>query len=158
LIFSNIYGLGDNFDLISSHVIPALIRRIYEAKINKAPAVEIWGTGNAKREFLYVDDVADACFFFIKKLNGGEMLNIGVGKDISIKELAYLIKKVVGYDGKVFFNTDKPDGMPQKLLDVSQMDKFEWHPTVSLEEGINRTFQWFVHNYKNIIKTENVKN
>jgi GDP-L-fucose synthase len=158
LIFPNIYGPYDNFDLYSSHVIPALIRKIYDAKVNGIPRVEIWGTGNARREFLYVDDVADACTFFMNQLNGGEMLNVGGGKDIAIKELAYLIKKVIDYDGDLFFNTDKPDGMPQKLLDVSHIGKFGWQPRVLLEKGIHKTFQWFVHNYENVVKIENDKN
>lgn len=157
LIFPNIYGIGDNFDLGSSHVISALIRKMYEAKIKGLPSVKIWGTGSAKREFLYVDDVADACIFFMRNLNGGEILNIGAGTDISIKDLAYLIKNVVGYDGKLFFDTNRPDGMPQKFLDVTNMQRYCWAPMFSLEEGIQKTFQWFVQNYSTIAEGANDK-
>jgi GDP-L-fucose synthase len=121
------------------------------------PSVEIWGTGNARREFLYADDVAEASFFFMKNLCGREILNVGAGKDISIKDLAYLIKNVVGYDGKLLFDTNRPDGMPQKLLDVSRMESYGWIPSVSLEEGIKNTYQWFLQNYKEILRDENDK-
>ena len=147
LIFPNIYGVGDNFNLSSSHVISALIRKMHEAKINALPAVEIWGTGNARREFLYVDDVADACLYFMNKLNGGDILNVGAGNDISIKELADLIKALIGYDGILIYNTDKPDGMPQKLLEVSKMQESGWSPKISLEAGLQKTFHWFSNNY-----------
>jgi GDP-L-fucose synthase len=145
LIFPNIYGPGDNFDLATSHVIAALIRRIFEAKNGNLPTVEIWGTGNARREFLYTDDVASACIYFMDTLEG-ETLNVGAGGDISIKELAALIKETVGYEGALVFNAEKPDGMPIKLLDISQMSKFEWRPEVSLKEGIRRTLKWFIDN------------
>ena len=152
LIFPNIYGAGDNFDLSSSHVISALIRKMYEAKNYGLVEVEIWGTGNARREFLYVDDVADACLYFLNKLDGGEMLNVGMGNDISIKELAKLIKTVIGYDGNLIFNTDKPDGMPKKLLEVSKMRERDWAPKVSLEVGLQETFNWFTNNWIEEIK------
>jgi len=152
LIFPNIYGAGDNFDLSSSHVISALIRKMYEAKNYGLVEVEIWGTGNARREFLYVDDVADACLYFLNKLDGGEMLNVGMGNDISIKELAELIKIVIGYDGNLIFNTDKPDGMPKKLLEVSKMREKDWSPKVSLEVGLQETFNWFTNNWIEEIK------
>ncbi|MBT9173927.1 MAG: GDP-L-fucose synthase [Syntrophomonadaceae bacterium] len=152
LIFPNIYGAGDNFDLSSSHVISALIKKMYEAKTNGLPAVEIWGTGNARREFIYVDDVADACLYFMNRLNGGEALNVGTGIDISIKGLAELIKTVVGYDGNLFYNTDKPDGMPQKLLEVSKMRESGWSPRVSLEDGLQKTFHWFINNCAKAVK------
>lgn len=154
LIFPNIYGAGDNFGLNSSHVISALIRKMYEAKINSLPAVEIWGTGNARREFLYVDDVADACLYFMNKLNGGEVINVGAGNDISIKELSELIKIVVGYGGNLFFNADKPDGMPQKLLDPAIMRKYGWSPKVSLAEGLHKTFCWFLDHYDEAVSDE----
>jgi len=157
LIFPNIYGIGDNFNLASSHVIPALIRKMYEAKIKGLPSVEIWGTGNARREFLYVDDVAESSLFFMENLSGGEILNVGSGKDISIKDLAYLIKNVVAYDGELFFDTNKPDGMPQKLLDITSMQRYGWAPKFSLEEGIRKTFQWFVQNYRTIAEVANDK-
>jgi len=152
LIFPNVYGAGDNFNLSSSHVISALIRKMYEAKKNALPTVEIWGTGNARREFLYVDDVADACLYFMNKLNGGEILNVGAGNDISIKELAELIKTVIGYDGNLIYNTDKPDGMPQKLLEVSKMQESGWSPKISLEAGLQKTFHWFSNNYDKAVK------
>lgn len=147
LIFPNLFGPGDNFDINASHVIPALIRKIYDAKINKLPEVEIWGTGKARREFLYVDDVADACLFFMEKCKGGEILNVGRGTDITIKDLAFLIKGIIGYQGDLLFNVEKPDGMPQKLLDVSRMHKFGWKPKISLEEGIKRTLNWYTLNF-----------
>ncbi len=144
LIFPNLYGPGDNFDLDHSHVIPALIRKIYEAKAGNIPDVEIWGTGKARREFLYVDDVANACLFFIKKGAGGEILNVGSGSDITIKDLACLVKEITAYGGSLSFNTDKPDGMPQKLLDISCAQKFGWQPKVPLREGIKKTLDWYV--------------
>ncbi len=147
LIFPNLYGPGDNFDINSSHVIPALIRKIYEAKSEKAPEVEIWGTGKARREFLYTDDVADACLYFIDKCKGGEILNVGSGSDITIKDLAVLVKEIAGYQGALVFNTEKPDGMPQKLLDVSKMHEFGWKPEMSLEAGIKRTLNWYISNH-----------
>ena len=147
LIFPNLFGPGDNFDMTSSHVIPALIRKIYEAKINSLPGIEIWGTGRARREFLYVDDVADACLYFIDKCKGGEILNVGSGNDITIKDLAGIVKEIAAYEGSLVFNTEKPDGMPRKLLDVSRMREFAWRPKISLEEGIKRTLDWYISNY-----------
>ena len=147
LIFPNLFGPGDNFDMTSSHVIPALIRKIYEAKINSLPGIEIWGTGRARREFLYVDDVADACLYFIDKCKGGEILNVGSGNDITIKDLAGIVKEIAAYEGSLVFNTEKPDGMPRKLLDVSRMREFAWRPKISLEEGIKRTLYWYISNY-----------
>ncbi len=158
IIFPNIYGPGDNFNSKSSHVIPALIRKIYEAKINEQRIVEVLGTGNARREFLFVDDVADACIYFMDKLKGGEIINVGAGKDISIKELAYLIKEIIDYDNDLCFNADKPDGMPQKMLDVFRMYEYAWVPKIPLGNGLRTTFDWFVTNYKNIVKKENDKN
>ncbi|MBT9173995.1 MAG: GDP-L-fucose synthase [Syntrophomonadaceae bacterium] len=152
LVFPNIYGEGDSFSLTSSHVISALIRKMYEAKINGLPAVEIWGTGSARREFLYVDDAADACLYFMNRLSGGEILNVGAGNDVSIKELAELIKSVVGYEGSLFFSPDKPDGMPQKLLEVSRMRESGWSSKVKLEDGLQKTFHWFANNYHAAVK------
>ena len=153
LIFPNIYGPNDNFDLKTSHVIPALIRKIYEAKINKLPKVEIWGTGRARREFLYVDDVADACIFFMNQVKGGEILNVGAGRDISINELATIIKEAVSYNGELVFDMSKPDGMPQKLLDISKTAQYGWTPKISLKEGIQRTLEWFIQNVENKVQT-----
>ena len=143
VIFPNLFGPGDNFDPRDSHVIAALIRRFHEAAAGNLAEVEIWGTGQARREFLYVDDAADACLFFMDRLSGGETLNAGAGTDISIGELARLIATIAGYRGRIAFDPTKPDGMPQKLLDVSTMKKFGWTPRVSLEEGLRKTFDWY---------------
>jgi GDP-L-fucose synthase len=143
VIFPNLYGPGDNFDPKDSHVIAALIRRFHEAAAGHLPQVEIWGSGQARREFLYVDDAADACLYFMDRLSGGEAINAGAGMDISIEELARLIAKTAGYGGRLVFDPTKPDGMPQKLLDVSAMKTFGWAPRVSLEEGLRNTFDWY---------------
>lgn len=143
---TNLYGIGDNFDLENSHVLPALIRKFHEAKINNSPTVTVWGTGTPRREFLYVDDLADACVYLMKEHTGSEMVNIGVGEDISIGELALLIKKAVGYTGDIMFDTEKPDGTPRKLLDVSRLTKLGWQAKTDLEEGIGLTYNWFLAN------------
>jgi len=137
---TNLYGPNDNFDLKNSHVLPALIRKFHEAKINNASFVEIWGTGTPMREFLYVDDMADACVFLMENYNDKQFLNVGCGSDLSIKDLALLVKKVVGYNGDLHFDTSKPDGTPRKLLDVSKLFATGWKPKVSLEEGITRVY------------------
>jgi len=148
---TNLYGPNDNFDLETSHVLPALIRKFHEAKINRKESVEIWGSGTPRREFLHVDDLADACLFIMsledekfRSLLTEEfpLINIGWGKDISIFELAALIKQIVGYGGEIDFNTEKPDGAPQKLLDTSKLNTLGWTPKISLEEGIVGTYQW----------------
>jgi GDP-L-fucose synthase len=144
---TNLYGPNDNFDLESSHVLPALIRKFHEAKVNNKPYVEVWGTGSPRREFLYVDDLADACVFLMEEYNGNDVINIGTGEDITIRELAELIKRIVGYNGEIKFDTSKPDGTPRKLLDVSKLRKLGWRHKVSLEEGIYRTYKWFVEEY-----------
>jgi GDP-L-fucose synthase len=146
LIFPNLYGPGDNFDPRDSHVIAALIRRFHEAAAEKRPEIEIWGTGQARREFLYVDDAADACLHFIDRLSGGEALNAGAGTDVSIGELARVIATICGYGGRLVFDTSKPDGMPQKLLDVASTARLGWTPKVGLEEGLRRTAEWFRRN------------
>ncbi len=146
LIFPNLYGPGDNFDPRDSHVIAALIRRFHEAAAEKRPEVEIWGTGQARREFLYVDDAADACLHFIDRLSGGEAVNAGAGTDVTIEELARTIAKLSGYAGRLVFDTSKPDGMPQKLLDIASTAGLGWKPKVGLEEGLRRTSEWFRHN------------
>lgn len=143
---TNLYGPNDNFDLKSSHVMPALIRKFHEAKINKEPEVVVWGTGNPRREFLYVDDMADACVYLIEKFDAneiGEFVNIGVGKDITIKELAKLIKEIVGFEGEIIYDTSKPDGTPQKLLDVGKLNLLGWKSKTSFREGIERTYEWY---------------
>ncbi len=140
---TNLYGPNDNFDLQTSHVLPALIRKFHEAKMQQAPAVQIWGTGSPKREFLHVDDLADACLFLMRNYSGNDFVNIGVGQDISIKELALLIKQIVGYAGELTFDTSKPDGTPRKLLDVSRLNKLGWSAKIGLERGIAETYRWF---------------
>lgn len=135
---TNLYGPNDNYDTENSHVLPALIRKIYTSKKNQSTFVEIWGSGSPKREFLYVDDLADACFFIMQHYNSPELVNVGVGEDISILDLAFLIKKLVGYEGEIKCNTSMPDGTPRKLLDVSKINSLGWHATISLEAGIQK--------------------
>lgn len=144
---TNIYGENDNFDLQSAHVIPALIRRMHEAKVNKTKSISIWGSGKVRREFLYVGDLADAIFWLMKNYNGKQFLNVGTGEDVSIKELAFLIRQVVGYQGELVFDTSKPEGMPRKLLDVSKLYALGWQPKISLEKGLLKEYQWFKKNY-----------
>ncbi len=143
---TNLYGPNDNFDLETSHVIPALIRKFHEAKIRSNPFVTIWGTGTPRREFLHVDDVADACVFLMNNYDQSEMINVGCGEDISIAELAALVKRVVGYTGDIEYDAEKPDGTPQKLLDVSKLKALGWKPKLTLEEGIRRTYAWYREN------------
>jgi GDP-L-fucose synthase len=145
---TNLYGPNDNFDLETSHVLPALIRKFHEAKINNKPYVEVWGTGTPRREFLYVDDLADAVVYLMNNYNENEPLNIGTGKDITIKELAELIKEIVGYEGEIKFDTTKPDGTPRKLLDVSRLHATGWKHKIELREGIQSTYEWFKENWK----------
>lgn len=144
---TNLYGYNDNYDLKNSHVLPALIRKFHEAKENKAPQVEVWGSGTPKREFLFADDLADACLFLMENYNEAELVNIGVGDDISIKDLAHLIKDVIGYTGHVYFNTDMPDGTPRKLMDVSKLHSLGWRHKVNLREGIGLAYQDFLSKY-----------
>jgi len=141
---TNLYGPGDNYDLQNSHVLPALIRKFHEAHIENRPLVEIWGTGSSKREFLHVDDLADACLLLIQNYNDDEIVNIGVGEDISIKDLALLIKDIVGYNGELKFDSSKPDGTPRKLLDISKLTAMGWKAKVSLKEGIRKTYGEYV--------------
>lgn len=141
---TNLYGPNDNFDLKSSHVLPALIRKFHEAKINEQPSVEIWGTGKPRREFLHVDDLAEACIFLMNHYNGGEPINVGTGVDIAIADLAGLIAKVVGYSGEIQYKTDMPDGTMRKVLDISKITLLGWKPRISLEDGITLTYQWYL--------------
>ncbi|HOP74618.1 MAG TPA: GDP-L-fucose synthase [Bacillota bacterium] len=141
---TNLYGINDNFDLETAHVLPALIRKIHEAKVAGRPYVEIWGTGTPRREFLYVDDLADACIFLMNHYNESDIINIGTGKDISIKELADLLKTIIGFQGEFQWDNSKPDGTPRKLLDVSKINRLGWKAKVSLEEGIRKTYQWYL--------------
>ncbi|QNA45019.1 GDP-L-fucose synthase [Lacibacter sediminis] len=138
---TNLYGPNDNYDLQNSHVLPALLRKMIVAKRTQQPAVEIWGSGTPRREFLHVDDLADACFFLMQEYDGTEWMNIGVGEDVSIKELAELIKDIVGYEGELQFNTSKPDGTPRKLLDVSKLQNRGWKAKIGLREGIQHVYE-----------------
>lgn len=144
---TNMYGPNDNFDLKTSHVLPALIRKFHEAKVYQSPEVEVWGTGTPRREFLHSDDLADACLFLMQNYEGNEIVNIGVGKDISIKELAYLIKEIVGYEGEIVFNTSAPDGTPRKLVDVTKINGLGWKATIPLEEGIKKVYDSFQQDF-----------
>ena len=145
---TNLYGPHDNYDLNNSHVMPALIRKFHEAKINNLPQVEVWGTGKPLREFLYVDDMADACVFLMENYDGEEHVNIGTGEEVSIGKLAELVKDVVGFEGKLAFNTEKPDGTPRKLTDVSKLHGLGWKNRVDLREGIEKAYFWYRENYQ----------
>jgi GDP-L-fucose synthase len=158
---TNLYGPGDNFDLANSHVLPALIRKFHEAREKNDSEVVVWGTGSPRREFLHVDDMADACVHLlglpdsqytgmVKSLKPC-LINIGMGRDITIKELAELVKKIVDFKGKIVFDTSKPDGTPQKLLDISRMTKLGWKPQISLHEGIISTYRWYQENSRDLI-------
>ena len=138
---TNLYGPNDNYDLNHSHVLPALIRKFHHAKKMNSPFVEVWGTGNPKREFLHVDDLANACFFLMLNYNESGHVNIGTGKELSIKELAITVQKIVDYHGDIQFNINKPDGTPRKLLDVTKINQLGWHYTIELEEGIRKVYQ-----------------
>ncbi len=141
---TNLYGPHDNFDLRSSHVLPALLRKAHEAKINGAGELIVWGTGQPRREFLHVDDMADACLFLLRNYDSPEIINVGSGEDISIRELGELICEVVGFKGELTFDTSKPDGTPRKLLDVSRITALGWQPRIPLRDGIARTYEWFL--------------
>lgn len=137
---TNLYGPNDNYDLNNSHVLPALIRKFHTAKVKDMPNVEIWGTGSPLREFLHADDLADACFYLMQHYNESGIVNIGVGEDISIKDLALLVKRIIGYEGELKFDTGKPDGTPRKLMDVSKLHSLGWKHKINLEEGIRRVY------------------
>ncbi|MDF2518549.1 MAG: GDP-fucose synthetase [Sphingobacterium sp.] len=141
---TNLYGINDNYHPQNSHVLPALIRRFHEAKINKLDEVTIWGTGTPLREFLFSDDLADACVFLMNNYNEKQFVNIGIGEDLSIKDLAELIKEVVGYQGKISFDTSKPDGTPRKLMDVSKLHALGWKHKINLREGIKLAYEDFL--------------
>lgn len=144
---TNLYGPNDNYDLNNSHVLPALIRKFHTAKIQNLPAVEIWGTGSPMREFLHVDDLADACFYLMQNYNEPGLINIGVGEDITIKDLALLIKKIVNYKGELKFDATKPDGTPRKLMDVGKIHSFGWKHKIGLEEGITSVYEKVKNNF-----------
>ena len=143
---TNLYGPGDNFHPDNSHVLPALMRRIHEAKRSQASEVVIWGSGTPRREFLFVDDLAQACLFLLKNYDAAETINIGVGDDLSIHELAEMVAGVVGFEGKLVQDPTKPDGTPRKLLDVSRLSELGWEATTSLAEGIRSTYEWYLEN------------
>jgi GDP-L-fucose synthase len=138
---TNLYGPNDNYDLQTSHVLPALLRKFHEAKLANAPEVTIWGSGTPLREFLHADDMADACYFLMQRYNEPGPINIGVGEDISIADLARLIQKITGYEGKLSFDASKPDGTPRKLMDVSKLTALGWKARISLEEGIQKVYE-----------------
>ena len=141
---TNLYGPGDNYNLVTSHVIPAILRKIHQAKQDNAPNVELWGTGTPRREFLYIDDMADACVHLLMDTDACELINIGTGTDVTIQELALQIAKTIGYTGKITFDHVHPDGTPQKLLDISKLKSYGWTPKTSLENGLKHTYQDFL--------------
>jgi len=143
---TNLYGPGDNFDLQNSHVLPALIRKFHQAKRAGEPSVIVWGSGKPRREFLYVDDLADAVCFLMENYDSPEIINVGVGEDIAIAELAKLVREVVGYSGEITFDRSKPDGTPRKLMDVSRLHNLGWQATTGLEQGLRATVSWYLEN------------
>lgn len=145
---TNLYGPNDNFDLKSSHVLPALIRKFHEAKVNGSEVVEVWGTGTPLREFIYVDDMAAACVFLMENYDGEQHVNIGTGEEVSIRQLAETVKEVVGFEGELVFNTDMPDGTPRKLTTVDKLHGLGFMHKVSLNQGIRLAYEWFLKNYK----------
>jgi len=150
---TNLYGINDNFDLNTSHVLPAMIRKFHEAKENNSPEVTLWGTGTPKREFLFVDDLAEAVCYLLEKINAADMydkgitqINIGTGEDLTINELALIIKDITGYKGKIVYDTTKPDGTPRKLMDVSRLHSLGWKHKTGLRDGITKTYSWYLEN------------
>ncbi len=148
LMPTNLYGPGDNFDPVNSHVLPALIRKFHEARSAGAPTVTVWGSGTPRREFLHVDDLADAAVFLMERYDDEGIVNVGVGEDVSIAELAALVAEVVGYDGEIVYDASKPDGTPRKLLDVTRLLALGWRPKVALRDGIASTYAWYVENHR----------
>ena len=144
---TNLYGPNDNYDLQNSHVLPAMIRKFHEAKINDSPTVELWGTGKPMREFLHANDLAEACVYLMETYDGEMLINIGTGVDVTIKELAETIQETVGYKGKINWNTDKPDGTPRKLMDVSKLNGLGWKHTIDLKKGIQMVYEDFKNNF-----------
>ncbi len=144
LMPTNLYGPGDNFDLQNSHVLPALIRKVHDAKQSGAPRVTVWGSGKPRREFMHVDDMADAAVFLMQRYSGPDIINVGIGEDVSIAELVALIKEAVGYSGDVVYDSSKPDGTPRKLLDVSRLNALGWKARVTLRDGIASTYAWYL--------------
>ena len=148
LMPTNLYGINDNFDLDNSHVLPAMIRKFHEAKVAGSPSVTLWGTGSAKREFLHVDDLAEASLFLMENYNDTDIINIGTGKDVTIRELGEQVKNVTGYEGEIIWDTNKPDGTQRKLLDVNKINALGWKYHTSLTLGITSTYEWFKKNYE----------
>nr|WP_269530555.1 GDP-L-fucose synthase [Algiphilus aromaticivorans] len=146
LMPTNLYGPGDNFDLQNSHVLPALIRKFHEAREAGEATVTVWGSGMPRREFLHVDDLADACLFLMQHYDGEDIVNIGWGEDLSIAELAAMVKEVVGFEGEIVYDSDKPDGTPRKLMDTSRLTGLGWRPSIGLREGLEQTYRWFLEN------------
>ena len=144
LMPTNLYGPEDNFDLQSSHVLPAMMRRFHEAKISGLPSVTLWGTGMPRREFLHVDDLANAACFLMETYDEPDLVNVGVGEDLTIADLAALVARIVGYSGRIVFDSSRPDGTPRKLLDVSRIHALGWHAQIPLEQGVASTYQWYV--------------
>ena len=144
---TNLYGPNDNYDLHNSHVLPALIRKVHEAKLAGANSIHVWGSGNPRREFLHTDDLADASLFLLNRYDQPELVNVGCGEDVTIRELAETVCDVLGFDGSLEFDTSKPDGTPRKLLDISKIKALGWSPKISLREGIADAYQWFTANY-----------
>jgi len=149
LMPTNLYGPRDNFDLLDSHVLPALLRRFHEAKVSRSPEVVVWGTGTPRREFLHVDDLAAAAVLLMERRENPDIINVGAGTDLTIGELAEMIASVVGYQGQIRFDTSKPDGMPRKLLDSSRLRELGWVPRIGLREGIQRTYDWYQQEVSN---------
>ena len=143
---TNLYGPGDNFDLQSSHVLPAFIRRFHEAKVTGAPTVTVWGTGTPRREFLHVDDLAQACLVLLQHYDTHETINVGLGDDMPIRELAQTVASVVGFEGTIEWDSSKPDGMPRKLLDTSRINELGWQPQITLRDGVASTYEWYLAN------------
>ena len=142
---TNLYGPNDNFDLHSSHVLPALIRKVHEAMAGGEKSLPVWGTGTPRREFLHVDDLADACLFLLESYDSPEIVNIGCGEDLTIRELAETVCAVLGFQGELVFDTSKPDGTPRKLLDMTKLFALGWRPTIPLRDGIRDAYQWFLN-------------
>lgn len=149
---TNLYGPGDNFNLESSHVMPALIRKFHEAHVNGESSVEVWGTGTPMREFLHVDDLADAVMYLMNNYNGFDLVNVGTGVDVTIGDLAHLVKQVVGFEGELTFDASKPDGTPRKLMDVSKLREAGWEASIGLEDGVKNAYQWFLDNHESCRK------
>jgi GDP-L-fucose synthase len=154
---TNLYGPNDNFDLSDSHVLPAMIRKFHEAKITKAKEVVLWGDGSPRREFLYVDDFADACVYLMERYNNSEIINVGCGKDQTVENLARLVQKTVGFEGTICWDKTKPNGTPRKLLDVAKLFALGWEPKVALEDGIQKEYEWYLKHEKEIIRSKNKK-